>query len=377
MKRVVLVTDFFRPEPGGIEGLFTGIARHWPEGFLEVVVSAAQDQYLSRQEFRNKFDQNEPYSIYRASVGGFLYKEGKEFAKLFAERLDKFHAEHVILGSLSRSARMAAKVAKLKGIPYSVFLNGSDLKNRLGFHRIWDRQLVLSARTIFTVSRFIARSAREFGIYEEKISVIPPGIESRFSRGKHTPPLKVTEAAKKKIVLVGLGPFLPRKGFDLAIDAMFRLRHLKQGLHLVLVGSGPEFSYLQELIRIRGLEDCVTLTGFLSDDQLAGVMQTAHIFIQPGVDREDDAEGVHTSLMEAAYFGLPAIVGRIGGREEIVRDGISGFLVEPGSVEGIAKRIEELAKSDTIRNKFGKTARDIALKDFDITRTAAAILHRI
>ena len=84
-----------------------------------------------------------------------------------------------------------------------------------------------------------------------------------------------------------------------------------------------------------------------------------------------------TALMEAAWFGMPTIVGNVGGVEEIVKDGVSGFVVEAGKGKSLAEKIRELTVSERLKTRMGKNAREIAQKEYDMSRTCAAILSRI
>lgn len=379
MKRVLLLTEFFRPEPGGLEGLFTGIARHWDADQIEVVVAADRKHYFCTDADIAKFDDRERYVVHRSDGvrSTFLRKPGT-IDHLFRERLAAFSPSHVLLSEISRTSRALANQAYLAGIPYSVFLTGGDLKQKLGFTRMLERRLVMGARNIFAISRFLARDARGFGIPEDRITVLPPGFEPRWTGRKRNPlPEKLQERVRNKVLLLGLGPFLPRKGFDAALKALRALGDLKHQLHFVLTGSGPEFAYLKELIRIHELHDMVSMTGFLNDAALASLYQRADVLVQPGCEVDDDVESLGAVFMEAAYFGTPAIGGRMGGVEEIVRHGVSGFIVEPGNITELAERIRQLVESERLRSRFGKNARDIARRDFDMSRTSAAIEMRL
>lgn len=379
MKRVFLVTDFFRPEPGGIEGFFTGIARRWPAGALDVCVTLGNNHYITTPEERLQFDRTESYPLHRVAPGG-LFGGHEAFDSFLKDRMAAFAPRHVIFGNISKSTVRASNLARNAGINYSLFLTGADLSGKLGMFNFLEKRFVMGARNVFTLSRHVARRARDAGIPEERTVVIPPGLELRWNRfKKFSVPQEIYEKIQGRTVLVTFGPLVARKGLDIAIEAMHRLSGAnadQRKLHLLIVGSGPEHAYIEELIKIRGLEKYITMTGFLPDDQLAGVLGLAHIFIQPGI-APDDTESMGTSLMEAAHFGLPAIAGKTGVVEEIVRHGISGFTFEPGNVEELCKYIMDLSGSDRLQMKLGRTAREIAGRDFDLARTAAAIQTRL
>lgn len=381
MKRIILVTEYFRPEPGGLEALFSGIARHWDRDAIEVIVPGRENQYLTTSAQRERFDKGESFPLHRVAMQSRKFGFGSqkhELETLVQERIESFQPDHVLIGDLRNSSRPCARVARQMGIPYSVFLNGNDLKNRLGFFQIPERRLALEATNIFTISRFLARGARGFGVPEDKIAVVPPGFESRWPRRiPRRLPEFLEKKVGKKILVLCLGPFMPRKGLDLAIKAMAGLGEQRDIVHLLLVGSGPEFPFLKELVRIHNLNDLVTMTGFIDDATLASILQRSDIFLQPGCEREDDVESLGTVFLEAAWFGIPVLGGRLGGMDEVVRHGVSGFVIEPGNLKDLTEKLEQLIMQDRLRHRLGKNARDIARRDFEMRRTCSAIDQRL
>jgi len=386
MKKVLFLTEFFRPEPGGLEGLYTGIADYWNPSFLEVVVSCKESSYLQNASIRSEFDRTRPYPIHRISPFADSLKQmfnksdqEQKFLKFLEERLDAFEPDHVLIGQISESSHVARYALSDYNVPYSIFLGGRDFKNKLSFFNFKDRKLVTRARNVFTLSRFIARGARDYGIPEERITVLPPGLVRLPEEGKKRKrkEFDFSEKLRGKVVLLGIGPFVPRKGFDVLLEALSLELDMKKKVHVLLVGSGPEYSYLAELVKIRELEGTVTMTGFLDEENLAEIYQLSDIFVQPGQDREDDVESLSTTLMEATAYGLPAIAGRQGGNDELLRHGINGFLVEPGNVTDFSRRLRELVFSPTLRNRQGRMAQEIAAQEFDFARTCEAIMVRV
>ena len=73
-------------------------------------------------------------------------------------------------------------------------------------------------------------------------------------------------------------------------------------------------------------------------------------------------------------FGIPAIVSRIYALAEIVRDGKTGFVIKPGSVEELASRLEILIKDQTLRRKMGEAAKKMFLEKFSIKKSTEALL---
>ena len=83
----------------------------------------------------------------------------------------------------------------------------------------------------------------------------------------------------------------------------------------------------------------------------------------------EKAEGYGIVILEAASFGIPAVVSRIWALSEVVENGKSGFVVSPGSVAEIARAIEKLIVSPALKIKFGKVARKKFMENFWIKVT--------
>ncbi|MBI3395808.1 MAG: glycosyltransferase family 4 protein [Spirochaetia bacterium] len=376
MKRLLIVTDFFRPEPGGLEGLFTSLARFWSPDQLQVLVTNDPEIGVTTAEERRAFDEKEPYAIFRAcGEPSFFGTSYKAVETLFLERLSAHSPDHVLFTSFSAAA--CAAFEKLPpAVPHSVFLIGPDIKNNLGLFRFSERRLLRTARNVFTVSRYLSRAVREFGVSDDKIALVPPGIEPVAVR-RPVLPAEIAARLAGRTVLLAMGPLVARRGFDLLIETMSRNKAITDQVHLLIVGSGPEHGFLEELIRRRGLVSNVTMTGLLPAKTLAAVWDAADIVVQPGMEREDDARTLGTALMEAAYHGIPVVAGSMDGVEEIVRHGFSGILVTPGSAEALGTAIISLINSSDLREEMGRKARDMAKKEFDMARTCASLALRL
>ena len=379
MKRVLLVTSFFRPEPGGLEALFTGIARRWDPESLYVLVTSAPDTHLRDATDRYRFDKGAGFTVDRFAPRRDLMGTDMVFQDRVREILNRFVPDHILFGDLSRVSRLVLRAAGRTPPPYSVFLNGADLKNSLGFFRWGERRFVLGARNVFALSHFLARGAIGYGISEDRLAVVPPGMElsARPARSSQLPK-EWTQRTRGRIVIAATGPFLPRKGLDVAVEALAILPPaVREKAHLLLIGSGPDFTFVEELVRIRKLESAVTMTGFVSDDWYHALLKRADLFVQPGREREDDSAGLGTAVMEAAFHGLPAVVGNLGGLTERVRDGVSGFVVEAGNPQAVAARLRELIEVPRELSRLGRNAIEIARREYDLKRSLAAVETRL
>jgi starch synthase len=70
------------------------------------------------------------------------------------------------------------------------------------------------------------------------------------------------------------------------------------------------------------------------------------------------------AVLEAMASGTPAVCSRVGGLPEIVEDGVTGLLVEPGDVDGLRERLDEVMRDPALAARLGRNARERALERF-------------
>jgi glycosyltransferase involved in cell wall biosynthesis len=129
------------------------------------------------------------------------------------------------------------------------------------------------------------------------------------------------------------------KGYDKVLQAMVALKHQQPNLKYLLAGSydALEKSYLDELIKSLGLEDSVTIAGFIKEEDLVDHFSIANIYVMPSMK-----EGFGIVFIEAMYYGLPVIAGNKDGSVDALCNGKLGILVDPQDIKAIEKAIEEI-----------------------------------
>ena len=144
---------------------------------------------------------------------------------------------------------------------------------------------------------------------------------------------------------------IPRKGVDAAIEALARARRDVPGIMLDVVGSGPEELLLRKLAS-RAHPDGIRFHGFVDQPVLPLHFRDADVLLFPS---RIDQFGI--VVLEAAAAALPIIASpRAGATTELVKDGVSGFVVDPDDIDGIAARLVQLARDPTLRARLGSEA---------------------
>jgi glycosyltransferase involved in cell wall biosynthesis len=137
----------------------------------------------------------------------------------------------------------------------------------------------------------------------------------------------------------------------------------KRGIDAVLcmVGDGPDRERLEQLAHELGIARSCYFVGYQED--VAGYYRLFDAFVLPSVN-----EGTPVGAIESLASGTPVVANRVGGVPDVVRDGVDGFLVEPGDVEGAAEKLATLARDPQLRAKLGNSGRDRILERYSVSR---------
>lgn len=149
------------------------------------------------------------------------------------------------------------------------------------------------------------------------------------------------------------GRFLPLKHPDYAVIAAKRLRELGVEYHLTMIGDGEEKKRILSMIKEYGLEEKVTLTGFLSPDQVRCHMEKSQIFLFTS----DQLEGWGAVLNEAMNSGCAVIANRaIGAVPFLIKNEINGMIYKNGSKKDFLCQTERVATDQKFRRVLGRNA---------------------
>jgi len=259
---------------------------------------------------------------------------------------DIVHAHHF----RSLPTRMAAFTARMLGAATAITDHGLPGRTWGGLvHRLFDRFLM--------VSEF---SAGLLGAPPTRTQVIYGGADPR----RFTP---VPGGDRDGVLFVGR--LTPHKGIDRLIRA------LPAGVALRIAGSGghdlhpPEQGYPRLLRRLAEGRH-VAFLGPVSDPLLPELYRRAAVVALPSLDRTCYGRRVPVSellglaALEAMASGTPVVASRIGGLAEVVVDGETGFLVEPGDTQALRDRLACIVSDRRLAARLGANARDLVMQRF-------------
>jgi glycosyltransferase involved in cell wall biosynthesis len=201
------------------------------------------------------------------------------------------------------------------------------------------------------------------GARRDRMSVIPHGIgPENFVHSKSSRFLGKFGLEEGAYALY-LGRVHPTKGLDTLLEAFARFSPEAPGFKLVM--AGPTTSPIEEEFNVRlrqraeklGVAGKVLLTGQLSEDEKLGAYESCRFFVLPSL-----YEPYGIVLLEAAAHRKPLVSTLSDGPASIIEDGVSGFLLRPGDIEGFASRMKRLALDDALAQTMSEKAHEMALQ---------------
>lgn len=219
------------------------------------------------------------------------------------------------------------------------------------------------APPLYRSSRVVTLSAssrhelvHELGFRPERVSVVPPGIDPRFSPGGGKSPAPL---------VVAVGRLAPVKRFHVLVDHLVALKADHPDLEAVIVGQGEERPALEARVAHAGATGWLRLPGRVSDAELVELYRRAWL-----VSSASAREGWGMTITEAAACGTPAVVTRISGHADAVVEGVTGLLAEPAD---LGAAIGSVLADQGLRDRLSAGATNQAAR-FTWEATAAATL---
>lgn len=273
-------------------------------------------------------------------------------------RPDILHSHMVHANLIASAVRAMAPVPRLIATIHSINPGGPF---RVAAYRLSSR--MVDQFTI--ISRLSADHYVSIGaVPRERLQVIPNTVDiERFQRS-----LPARAALRKELgvadrfVWIAVGRFEEAKDYPTMIGGFARLVSSRPDALLLLVGKGSLKEEVEQLIRQHGLEEQVRFLGVRRD--VPELLSTADGYVLSSA-----WEGMPVVLLEAAALELPIVATRVGGVAEVVDDGSTGILVQPGDPASLAEamgRIQSLSPEE--RARMGARGRSLVEQRYGTER---------
>ena len=359
----LLVTNDFPPKVGGIQSYLWELWRRLPPDEVTVLTTpyAGADEFDAEQRFRVVRSREPvllPNPILRRRIDDLADEVGAELVVVDPA---------LPLGALAPSLRH----------PYGVVLHGAEVTvpGRLPASKQLLGRVLRSAAVVIAAGGYPAAEGERAAGRSLPVTLVPPGVDTSLFH-----PLDAAQRADARArlglpvdgqLVVGVSRLVPRKGFDVLIEAAARLAPDHPDLTVAIAGKGRDRTRLERLVARTGAP--VRLLGRVDGDDLPGLYGCGDVFAMLCRNRWGglEQEGFGIVFLEAAAAGVPSVAGRSGGAHEAVVAGSTGLVVDPpDDVDAVAAALAALLDDDDRRTAMAAAARERAVAEFDYDRLA-------
>lgn len=284
-----------------------------------------------------------------------LWRVARLAARLRADGVALVHAQDFYTDTLGV---LAARLASIPSIVTRV-----DLGHALDPLKRRALALVSRSATRVVVNALAIRDTclRE-GVERDRIAVVRNGVDlAAFdaAAGREPDPPSPPLAPGAPVVVQVANMHHPVKGQEDLLAAHREVLRHAPGARLVLVGDGARRPGLEARARELGIADHVRFTGYRRD--VPSLLARASVVVSASY-----AEGISNAVLEGMAARRPVVGTAVGGTPELVRDGVTGFLVPAGAPEMLARRVVALLRDAELARRMGEQARATVEREFGV-----------
>jgi len=349
--KLLFISRAFPPVIGGIENQNEALARH-----LSKQINC--DQVINRYG-KKALPLFIPWAIILGSI------KAKQ-------------ADQILLGD-GVAAIIGWFIKLFSNKPITCILHGLDVTwgNSL-YQKLWVNFFFNKIDLFIAVSQSTKAIAIKAGIPEEKISVIPNGVEKSLISplSKNDLQKKLALELENKFILLSLGRLVKRKGVLWFIENV--AHKLPNNILYLIAGAGPQHEKIQQAIKRLSLEKKVILLGLVDEQTKQSLFTHTDLFIQPNIPIENDVEGFGITQLEAGICGLPSISSDLEGIKDAIQEGKNGWLIESLNAQKFIQQIiDKQSLSETGRNIMRQRTIQHCLSNFKWPIIAKRYIHTL
>jgi phosphatidyl-myo-inositol dimannoside synthase len=313
---IVVLTQNFPPDVGGIQILMYGLAKSALDNSHDVKVMA--DSYKGDREF------DASSGIHTVRYGGL--KPMRRFLKgLAARRTIHERRPRAVFCDSWKSLEYLGPPA---GTPVVVLAHGTEFPAKPSPRKIARMTRTFSKATaVVAASRFAADLARPYLGDSAPVCVVNPPI-SPLPEASQDEIAALRQRYGSGPILVGLARLEPRKGFDRVIEALPAVAERHPHVAFLIGGDGEDKARLQSLAADRGVTERVHFLGRVYGKDKTALLSAADVFAMPTRRHGNSVEGFGIVYAEAAWCGVPSLAGTYSGASDFVDDNVNGRLVD-------------------------------------------------
>lgn len=353
--KVLIITEGYYPYTGGLEKLVTEVAQGLNEkDTYEVTVLTAirEDKEPFQKDVNGVKICYLPLNISHGKIA--FVKEFFSARKFMKDMLNK-QFDFISIQYMGYFATIFCTIKT--NIPYMISIHGNDITGNQGVGvKFIQKRIINRAKGIISNSYYLA------GELENKLSISIMNKVHIIWNGINLKNYRAVERLPDKKIVVSVGRFVYKKGFDVLIEAFATVVKHFPDAKLVMAGDGVEKQKCIELSENLGINKNVIFLGQVSNSSISQVFSKGRLFVCPS---RNEPFGI--VVLEAMAMGLPVIVTKSGGVREIVEDNKYGYMVpvedKNAMARGIMEFLENIDKCNDFRERGLKRVREFSIEN--------------
>jgi phosphatidylinositol alpha-1,6-mannosyltransferase len=366
--RILVLTEHFVPAKGGsITWMLNTYSRFDPQEIVVVASSqdgdAHTDEILPFRVVRIPMLMADWDPTVRASLVRYLQIAWHVYRQCHTHHLQQIHC-----GKVFPEGLVAWMLRWCYGLPYLLYAHGEEILTALTSCKLaWLLpRIYRRAAAIIANSRHTKMLLQDIGVNASRIHVIHPGVhvQSFCASPEAAQRVRQKHHLGAAPVLLTVGRMQRRKGQDMVIQALPRIRQSMPHVKYVMVGTGEELTFLTNLAQELEVQDSVVFADSVPDQELAAYYAACDVFIMPNRNIGGDIEGFGMVYLEAGAAGKPVVGGKSGGTDDAIVDGVTGIRVDGNSSVEIARAVIDLLSAPDEAKAMGIRGRQRAEDEF-------------
>ncbi|XOU94873.1 MAG: glycosyltransferase family 4 protein [Candidatus Kerfeldbacteria bacterium] len=363
MKKTLLITSYFPPRKGGISNFLLNIFNSFDNDFFVLT-----DQF-SASKTNNRI-------IRFSFFSKIIWPRWLPLVYKIYKQIKLNNIELLQAGQLIPIGTICYLLNKMIGIKYHVYVYGQDLLIARDSKRKTKiiHKVLKNADKIIACSNYTKQLAVKNGANENNTIVvypIPKNLKIESLSPEQVNEFKKEKGLENRKVILSVGNLVKRKGQDMVIKSIAKIKQNNSNILYIIIGSGPNIDDLRKLIVRLDLVKYVKILEHVTNEELPIYYSVCDIFIMPSRylrnnnNQPIDVEGFGMVFLEANLYGKPVIGGLVGGQIDAIEDNVSGYLVDPENLEKITEKIQLLLNNSELANELGLAGKKRALENFN------------
>ncbi len=372
--KILHILDHYKPHFSGYVFRTSYILKYQRENGLEPVCITSHKQGDVGSE-KQEIDNVKIYGAQKYNFGNMPFLKEIKLMHSLRKRIEEIirieNPDIIHAHSPSLNGLPALKAGRKYGIPvvYEVraFWEDAAVDHRTfkeksfkyKISRFIETRLLKKVDAVFTISNAMRKEMVTRGIPEEKIVIIPNGVDTKqFSTVPYDEALRLmTEInIRGKKVIGFIGSFYHYEGIDILIDAFSEILGKDKDVALMLVGEGPEYAKLREMVNKKGLNGRVIFTGKVPHNDIRRYYSVMDVLVYPRRSMRLTELVTPLKPLEAMALGKVVAGSDVGGIRELIENEVNGILFKPDSAESLSVKLVELLSNPALLETLSNQA---------------------